>query len=656
MSGAGLIELLAARLGGRGVRRASPSLREALVDLSARSAEPGVAGQEEALRQAYGRLSMEMPTENLRLPTSRVSLDDLPDVGPGWRDKDKVAHYADLLAQSEPPPIMIARDARNGAWDVIDGNHRLEVMRAAGRREIPAMDATGAFKGRYVSSDAMPPKAAPRRTGPDAGPVQGGRLPDTDIGGGLRRLGSDEAYIDYRAEPYAEEWFVTHQQIDDPAMRGQGLGVSAYEELIGRAREAGASAVVSDTRVSGDARRVYEALRRRGYSVVERDGRFHVSTADRRTASDGPRFRFAGESRFGNRNYRVPLRDGIEAELKISPEGGVSWGLVSEGGDWRGLSAAERSDLGLRAMRGIQDALVEDAGRFNVQRYGFEGSSESRNSLYQFLTRNADQHGFAVGENNGLMELRRSSRRTAPGGPAQAGRDADGVRVYHGTTRDFADFSTGNVSNGATQDAPMALFFAENPETARIYSRSSAVDARSSSARFRDVANGVAPDQRQQLLELAARKERHEALISQARERLNAIDEANGGFASPITPERRAAQRELQQLLDSPPITNAEVRAAMRPRVVEARLNMRNPRRVDMRNQDWSEDLYASEIEAARRAGNDGVIFEGVREPGAPADNVYAVFDTSRISRSGPNAGSDRNALQRALRERMERE
>ena len=175
MSGAGLIELLAARLGGRGVRRASPSLREALVDLSARSAEPGVAGQEEALRQAYGRLSMEMPTENLRLPTSRVSLDDLPDVGPGWRDKDKVAHYADLLAQSEPPPIMIARDARNGAWDVIDGNHRLEVMRAAGRREIPAMDATGAFKGRYVSSDAMPPKAAPRRTGPDARPAQGGR-------------------------------------------------------------------------------------------------------------------------------------------------------------------------------------------------------------------------------------------------------------------------------------------------------------------------------------------------------------------------------------------------------------------------------------------------------------------------------------------------
>ena len=290
----------------------------------------------------------------------------------------------------------------------------------AGRDPLRGVGDGGPNENRYLfgSPEATNGAEAGASSGLDAGPVQGGRLPDTDIGGGLRRLGSDEAYIDYRAEPYAEEWFVTHQQIDDPAMRGQGLGVSAYEELIGRAREAGASAVVSDTRVSGDARRVYEALRRRGYSVVERDGRFHVSTADRRTASDGPRFRFAGESRFGNRNYRVPLRDGIEAELKISPEGGVSWGLVSEGGDWRGLSAAERSDLGLRAMRGIQDALVEDAGRFNVQRYGFEGSSESRNSLYQFLTRNADQHGFAVGENNGLMELRRSSRRTAPDGGA----------------------------------------------------------------------------------------------------------------------------------------------------------------------------------------------------------------------------------------------
>jgi len=620
MSGAGLIELLAARLGGRGVRRASPSLREALVDLSARSAEPGVAGQEEALRQAYGRLSMEMPTENLRLPTSRVSLDDLPDVGPGWRDKDKVAHYADLLAQSEPPPIMIARDARNGAWDVIDGNHRLEVMRAAGRREIPAMDATGAFKGRYVSSDAMPPKAAPRRTGPDAGGGQGG----SNATGYLSPREIAARDVLRRSPDISNEELSAALGMDDPLAAG-----------IIRARVEKKTGMQA---ASAERVRLIDMVRNQN-ARLQRGQTAEVSRMSWDENTPMTMYQFPGEALT---NVRITQRpDGVR-EVVFSARG-LKQGAASradiEGVFGDALSAMER------------DAITNPGGR-----YFFEGESPAITRLHALLLRNANMpDGVSARSVGDGIEV--TFGRTQPdGGPAQAGRDADGVRVYHGTTRDFADFSTGNVSNGATQDAPMALFFAENPETARIYSRSSAVDARSSSARFRDVANGVAPDQRQQLLELAARKERHEALISQARERLNAIDEANGGFASPITPERRAAQRELQQLLDSPPITNAEVRAAMRPRVVEARLNMRNPRRVDMRNQDWSEDLYASEIEAARRAGNDGVIFEGVREPGAPADNVYAVFDTSRISRSGPNAGSDRNALQRALRERMERE
>jgi len=339
MSGAGLIELLAARLGGRGVRRASPSLREALVDLSARSAEPGVAGQEEALRQAYGRLSMEMPTENLRLPTSRVSLDDLPDVGPGWRDKDKVAHYADLLAQSEPPPIMIARDARNGAWDVIDGNHRLEVMRAAGRREIPAMDATGAFKGRYVSSDAMPPKAAPRRTGPDAGPVQGGRtsglvdikLNDSRVPGGgpwraitvprdpasfnpanAWREGGflPEANVGGYLQYDPTKWRVLETHLDDD-LRGQGMGVRMYEDLIERARRARQPYIDSDSYVSPEAQRVYEALERRGYTVTRREGRdgptFRVETERAaRTAPDG------GPAQAGVRVYRGRRHNGAD--------------------------------------------------------------------------------------------------------------------------------------------------------------------------------------------------------------------------------------------------------------------------------------------------------------------------------------------------------
>ncbi|MGH6970469.1 MAG: GNAT family N-acetyltransferase, partial [Caulobacteraceae bacterium] len=49
--------------------------------------------------------------------------------------------------------------------------------------------------------------------------------------------------------------------------RGRGLGVSMYEALVRKAFAEGATEVRSDNEVSGDARRVYEALQRRGYTV-----------------------------------------------------------------------------------------------------------------------------------------------------------------------------------------------------------------------------------------------------------------------------------------------------------------------------------------------------------------------------------------------------
>lgn len=330
MSGAGLIELLAARLGGRGARRAAPALREALAEVSARG-----ANQSDPLVTVYrGGGDGQFWTPNAETaagygPVRRGMLDTN-----GFGSAEYTAEMANqsddfgafiqnqmARAESENlPGVTLDGIPDLPNWDI----QRQYIVRDPSRlRDIaehgPASEAAPSLRDALSKINAS-------RTGPDAGPVQG---------------------------------------------------------------ESGA----------------------------------------------GARFRYVGESRFGNRNYRVPLRDGIEAELKISPEGGVSWGLVSEGGDWRGLSAAERSDLGLRAMRGVQDALVDDAAKFNVQRYGFEGSSESRNSLYQFLTRNADQHGFTVGENNGLMELRRSFRTAPDGGPVQR---ENWTTLYRGSDTDGA--------------------------------------------------------------------------------------------------------------------------------------------------------------------------------------------------------------------------
>lgn len=164
-----------------------------------------------------------------------------------------------------------------GAADAVPlANWAARPTRAIGGADNVAEAAPQATRGigQAEQLDELPVESAP-----DAGSVQGGSYPDAPIGGGLRRLGTDDAYIDYRAEPFAEEWFVTHQQIDDPNMRGQGRGVAAFEELIRRARESGVSAVRSDTRMLRDAEHVYEALRRRGYAVTQEGGGYRVSTA-----------------------------------------------------------------------------------------------------------------------------------------------------------------------------------------------------------------------------------------------------------------------------------------------------------------------------------------------------------------------------------------
>jgi hypothetical protein len=61
--------------------------------------------------------------------------------------------------------------------------------------------------------------------------------------------------------------FTVHNSgIDDAASRGQGLGLKGYQELADHALSNG-KALRSDTEVTVDAARMYEALARRGYKI-----------------------------------------------------------------------------------------------------------------------------------------------------------------------------------------------------------------------------------------------------------------------------------------------------------------------------------------------------------------------------------------------------
>lgn len=635
MSGAGLIELLAARLGGRGVRRASPSLREALVDLSARSAEPGVAGQEEALRQAYGRLSMEMPTENLRLPTSRVSLDDLPDVGPGWRDKDKVAHYADLLAQSEPPPIMIARDARNGAWDVIDGNHRLEVMRAAGRREIPAMDATGAFKGRYVSSDAMPPKAAPRRTGPDAGPVQTGRV-----------TGASTGYLSPR-ETAARDVIRSRPDISNEELSAAlGMDDTRAAGIIRTRVEQKTGAQAS----SGERVRLVDMVRDQNLRM-QRGQAAEVSHMSWDENTPMTMYQFPGDALT---NVRITQRSDGVREVVFSA---------------RGLKQGSASRADIESVFGDALAAMERHAATNQGgRYFFEGETPAITRLHSLLLRNANlPDGVSVRPVGDGIEV--TFGRTAPdGGSAQRGFDTDRV-VYRGLGRPY-DAADGGYYQSFTSSLDDAQEYGSNVIAAHIRpGRNLAIDGGGNNFNSLSV----------QQLPADVRARLHPGVGDAATTDQIAHAAREAGYDSVTVrnvhdnrwgerPGRNTEARTIDFVFDTKNISPLDNVPTQPPRAEAA------AERVRLSEADRAllaelEDFPGSTLPPLRAHEGSWI---GTSQTGEVREffnqaNAQKALDAgwtvrtagdhlANLNRNGPNAGSDRNALQRALRDRMNRE
>jgi len=196
----------------------------------------------------------------------RQAIDDILSRNPQFLEQPELA--AEFAARETPIPPVLTR-----AGALVDGRHRVEAARLRGQRDIETVD-LDQFTGR------------PERL--DAGDAGGGQF-----GTGLFERGDTVhsrvdgvAPLSYQRRPGPEpvdpnSWHVMGSYLPEE-MRGKGLGIRAYEQMLADARANGVPWVESGTGLSGDARNIYAALERRGYTVEPLPfGRFRVATEPR---------------------------------------------------------------------------------------------------------------------------------------------------------------------------------------------------------------------------------------------------------------------------------------------------------------------------------------------------------------------------------------
>ena len=324
------------------------------------------------------------------------------------------------VGQVGRPMSAAVRDLDTG--QVYTGDNHFfaaEAAEAAGARNI---DSAGGFvdrAGNYLTREEAAQRLGithraradagdlERPALPDGGSRLGGqiagtnadmRMLDEQLGPDLRRLsipGGDldfpTGHIEYR--PAADGWHIQDVNLDQ-ARRGQRLGVGMYEELIQRARAAGAAQVFSGARVTPEAERVWASLERRGYPVT------------RGATAGAPRFAVdltggsqqalpsvgADDLRIG-RNADGPTYgfdvNGVSYEVSISrKDGDVGFGRSNVDGRrrWQNTGDTAPADA-LAVYRNVDRALRADAQTNALPRYRLGGTNERQRQLYQAYAR-----------------------------------------------------------------------------------------------------------------------------------------------------------------------------------------------------------------------------------------------------------------------------
>ena len=373
MSGAGLIEMLAARLGGRGMRRSAPALREVLASampnrapvtayepIASRLDDPMAEGamlsgtndvstpMPNAIRTGPdagpvqgGRQTREIPIAQATEASGSPFTDDVWEIGGppitveevraamarGARREESFSHQSDLDWTRQDHIDRMATLARDGWNEPLeltpygineDGLHRLGAAIARGDQRIAVRQRQlSAAEQRELTADPRQLEAEHRaRTAPDGRPVQAGRIPSSmrieiqqppGQSGSRYRLELDNQKNGFiTVTDDGDVWRVNNSHLD-PDLRNQGHGVRLYEDLVLRAREAGARTLRSDNSVSTEAQNAWMGLQRRGYPVT------------RIETPDGPRFEVdlarTGPNAGSDRNaLQRALRERMERE------------------------------------------------------------------------------------------------------------------------------------------------------------------------------------------------------------------------------------------------------------------------------------------------------------------------------------------------------
>jgi len=255
MSGAGLIEMLAARLARRAPREAAPELRQVLQSRMLRPEDIGDATRRDLStwgpRGVAGDEILDRPIQ-----VTPTSVDDLLANNPQFlEDPERAAEFA---ARSTPlPPVMM----RGGK--LIDGRHRLEAARIRGNDTIDAVDLDQFERPSAPSLRSALSEVNAARTGPDAGTAPNGIAPasfdesTTWYRGG--RPGSGRTFLT-RDRAMAERFARDLHGTDEVAAGNVAGGRQMVVDWSGRPWDAGPSGWSTD--------HMAEVARREGYDSV----------------------------------------------------------------------------------------------------------------------------------------------------------------------------------------------------------------------------------------------------------------------------------------------------------------------------------------------------------------------------------------------------
>ena len=162
--------------------------------------------------------------------------------------------------------------------------------------DIRELEAELQGRGRAIDEDALPdvsaiPRAEPAaRTMAETAPTPEPPAVISDLGDGLYEIKSRDGKLLGNALIEEGDTALTIRGVElDAGSRGQGIGMAVYRQILDRAFAEG-KVLASDSEVTTDAARIYDALERRGFTIERNPAAKLGDDAKWRTPDESPVF------------------------------------------------------------------------------------------------------------------------------------------------------------------------------------------------------------------------------------------------------------------------------------------------------------------------------------------------------------------------------